>query len=62
MPLNKSCGNCAYYITDTDDAGNVSGFHHDNTATEGFCAIRDLFYSVTRDDSACADWLQDSKA
>ncbi|MGP1594738.1 MAG: hypothetical protein ACTTH8_05790 [Treponema sp.] len=58
--ISPRCGNCAYYMTDEDADGTVTDFHHDKNKDEGFCAIRDLFYTVSRDERACADWTYDN--
>lgn len=50
-PIYPRCGNCAYYMTDEDT---------DKNKDDGFCAIRDLFYTVSRDEKACADWTYDN--
>ncbi|MEL3909553.1 MAG: hypothetical protein P1P58_00840 [Treponema sp.] len=55
----KHCGNCAYYMTDEDERGNVTDFHHDRNNDEGFCVIRDLFYTVKHAERACGDWMYD---
>lgn len=51
----NTCGNCIYYMTDEDADRNFTDFHHDRNKTEGFCIIRDLFYTVTRDERACVN-------
>ena len=53
------CGNCAYYMTDEDADGNFTDFHHDRDKTDGFCIVRDLFYTVEHNSKACADWMYD---
>ena len=55
------CGNCIYYMTDEDADGKLSDFHHDKNKSEGFCIIRDLFYTVKRDEKACIDWADDNE-
>ena len=55
----KCCGHCAYYMTNMDAEGNLSDFHHDRNMSEGFCIIRDLFYTVWHDERACTDWMGD---
>ena len=57
----ECCGTCIYYLTDEDTFGNVTDFHHDRSKDEGFCAIRDLFYTVQHDESACVDWEDDGE-
>ena len=59
-PTSPRCGNCAYYITDEDADGNFTDFHHDRNKDEGFCIMRDLFYTVKRDERACVDWMDDN--
>lgn len=62
MIINKKCcGNCTYYMTDVDAAGNLSDFHHERGVADGFCLVQDLFYLVKSDDSACADWRYDNE-
>lgn len=53
------CGNCISYLTDEDDNGNVTEFHHDKNRNTGFCAVRDLFYTVKKDNKACNDFISD---
>lgn len=57
----KCCGNCTYYMTDEDAFGNLSDFHHDRNKDEGFCIVRDLFYTVKNEDDSCADWIYDNE-
>ena len=38
-----TCNDCAYYVTDEDENGNVTDFHSAKGKESGFCAIRDLF-------------------
>ena len=56
----NTCGNCIYYMTDEDTDGNFTDFHHDRNKEEGFCIIRDLFYTVTRNERACVNWIEDN--
>lgn len=58
---NECCGNCAYYTTDVDAAGNLSDFHHERSVADGFCLVQDLFYLVKNDDRACAYWTYDNE-
>jgi len=46
-------------MTDEDTDGNFTDFHHDRNKDEGFCIMRDLFYTVKRDERACVDWMYD---
>ena len=55
----NTCGNCIYYMTDEDADGNFTDFHHDRNKDEGFCIMRDLFYTVEHNSKACADWMYD---
>lgn len=48
-------------MTDEDADGKLSDFHHDKNKSEGFCIIRDLFYTVKRDERACIDWADDNE-
>jgi len=56
----KYCGNCISYLTDEDDNGKVTDFHHDRNKDSGFCALRDLFYNVEKDEKPCKDWEYDN--
>ena len=49
------------YMTDVDTDGNLSDFHHDRNKAEGFCIVRDLFYTVKNEDGPCADWICDNE-
>lgn len=60
-PISSRCGNCAYYMIDEDADGNFTDFHHDRNKDEGFCIMRDLFYTVKRDERACVDWVDDNE-
>lgn len=51
-----TCKDCVYYITDEDENGNVTEFHSAKGMEEGFCAIRDLFFTRKKDDEACEDF------
>ena len=53
-----TCGQCAYYLTDKDESGNVAEFHH-CTGDCGFCALEDLFTYVEVKDDACGDFILD---
>lgn len=53
------CGNCAMYLTDEDSDGNVVEFHHDGKTVTGFCAIRDLFYTVENNHAPCGNWIKE---
>lgn len=44
----KCCGNCISYLTDEDENGKVTDFHHDRNKDSGFCALCDLFYGVEK--------------
>lgn len=56
--LNKytTCGDCVFYLTDEDNHGNVTEFRHAGDKPEGFCAIRDLFTNVKKDEKSCPDY------
>lgn len=56
----KTCGNCISYLTDEDDNGKVTDFHHDRDKDSGFCALRDLFYGVEKNEKPCKDWEYDN--
>ena len=53
-----TCGQCAYYLTDKDESGNVTEFHH-CTGDCGFCALEDLFTYVEAKDDTCEDFILD---
>lgn len=55
----KICGNCACYLTDEDENGNFTNFHHDRNKDSGFCAVRDLFYVVRKEEIPCGEWMYD---
>lgn len=55
----RKCQNCAYYLTDTDENGNVCKFHHDRKKEDGFCAQRELFYTVKATDKPCEWYYND---
>ena len=55
----RRCGNCAMYLTDEDSEGNATEFHHDGKTVTGFCAIRDLFYTIENGHAPCGDWIKD---
>ena len=59
--LTKCCGNCVSYLTDEDEAGNLADFHHDRNKESGFCAIRDLFYNVKKNENPCIEWSYDNE-
>lgn len=52
-----TCKDCVYYITDEDENGNVTEYHH-SEKDEGFCAIRDLFFIRKADDEICEDFIK----
>ena len=54
-----TCNDCAYYVTDDDENGNVTDFHSAKGKESGFCAIRDLFYNCNKDDEACGDFVNE---
>lgn len=56
----KRCGNCVCYLTDEDGNGKLTDFHHDRSKDSGFCAIRDLFYGVRKNEKPCKDWVYDN--
>ena len=53
-----TCKTCSCYLTDVDENGNVTDFHHDSKSKEGFCALKDLFYNVYEDTQACEDYVE----
>lgn len=53
-----TCKTCSCYLTDTDENGDVTEFHHDAESKEGFCAIKDLFYDVNENTEACEDYKE----
>lgn len=54
-----TCNDCAYYVNDEDENGNVTDFHSAKGKESGFCAIRDLFYNCNKDDEACGDFVNE---
>jgi hypothetical protein len=48
----RHCGDCALFLTDTDENGNVTEFHY-STSDSGFCPLVGLFYTVYQSDVAC---------
>ena len=54
-----TCNDCAYYVTDEDENGNVTDFHSPKGKESGFCAIRDPFYNCNKDDEACGDFVNE---
>lgn len=57
--MKHCCGNCAAYLTDEDEKGNVAEFHHDRSKESGFCALRDLFYTVRKNEKPCDEYAFD---
>lgn len=57
--MKQTCGNCLCYLTDVDENENLTDFHHDRNKPDGFCAIRDLFYNVKKDERPCEEWEYD---
>ena len=57
----QTCGNCVCYLTDEDDKGNVTEFRHDRNKESGFCATRDLFFTVKKDEKACPLYTYDKE-
>lgn len=60
-PKKQTCGNCVYYLTDEDDKGDVTDYHHDRNKERGFCALRDLILTVKKDDKICSDYVYDKE-
>ena len=58
---NWCCGNCISYLTDEDDNGELTEFYHNRNKESGFCALRDLFYTVQKDSRPCEDWTGDKE-
>ena len=54
-----TCKDCICYLTDEDENGNLTEFHHDKNADEGFCALRDLFYNIKANEKICNDFIYD---
>lgn len=52
-----TCGQCICYVTDEDENGNVTEFHH-CTGPEGFCSMLPLFTSRRADDKTCSDFVE----
>lgn len=59
--MSRTCGNCICYLTDEDEQGNVTDFHHDRNKDTGFCSKRDLFYTVKINTPACKDFIDDGE-
>ena len=59
--IKEHCGNCVSFLTDEDEKGNLSEFHHDRNKEEGFCAMRDLFYNVKKNEKPCKSWVHDGE-
>lgn len=59
--IKEHCGNCVSFLTDEDDKGNVTEFHHDRNKDCGFYAMRDLFYTVQNDSKPCDGWVHDGE-
>ena len=57
----KRCGDCVSYLTDEDENGNVTDFHHDRNKESGFCAEHELFYTVQKNDRPCGNWSYDNE-
>lgn len=54
-----TCGTCFSYLTDEDENGKVTYFHHDRSKPSGFCAMRELFYTVKKDYKSCESYCFD---
>ena len=59
--MKQTCGNCSTYLTDEDSNGNVTEFWHNRNAESGFCAMRELFYTVKKNDKPCKDYVYDGE-
>lgn len=59
--MNKTCGSCICYTTDSDQQGNIVEFYHDRNAKEGFCSVKDFFYLVEQDTPACSEYIYDKE-
>lgn len=59
--MTQTCGTCSAYLTDVDTDGNLTEFHHNRNMDDGFCALRDLFYTVRKDERACCEWAYDKE-
>ena len=57
----RVCGNCVAYLTDEDENGNQTDFCHNRNSPNGFCAVRDLFAIVEKDDEACESFVHDNE-
>ena len=56
----RHCGECALFLTDTDENGNLTEFHF-ATSDCAFCAIQDLFTTVYAQDVACESFTPQYK-
>ena len=54
------CGTCVSYLTDEKDE-KLTDFYHDRNCESGFCAMRDLFYTVKKQSRACTDYTNDGE-
>ena len=59
--MERKCFNCSAYLTDEDSDGNVTDFWHNRNAESGFCALRDLFFTVKKDEKACPLYTYDKE-
>lgn len=50
--MTNTCGTCVCYLTE---------FRHDRNKESGFCALRDLFLTVKKDEKACPLYICDKK-
>lgn len=53
-----TCGECTCFLTDVDENGDLTEFHH-STQAEGFCAMLPLFTNRKATDEACNDFILD---
>lgn len=49
--MKETCGNCEFYMSDTKN-GKLTQFHHTKEKS-GFCVLRDLFFTVQKEYTAC---------
>lgn len=59
--MTACCGSCVSYLTDEDENGNAADFHHGKNKESGFCALRDLFYVVRKNEKPCGNYMFDKE-
>lgn len=55
-----TCGQYICYLTDVDENGDLTEFHH-CTEAEGFCSMLPLFTVRKATDEACNNFIQDKE-